>query len=321
MTSDLLPHNVRVERRLDADQVARVERLITEVTSVDRVRPLSEHVWLHLRGGGDPSGHHVLVFHGESLVGYAHLDTTDLVLGPSAEMAVLPTHRREGVGHRIIEELIAISADGRLRLWAHGESAQAAQLAHAMGFSRSRTLWQMRRSLFAELPACELPAGITVSTFIPGRDEEAWLDLNRRAFAHLPDQSNWQMEDLERRMQEEWFDAAGFLMAYRDDTLVGFHWTKVHGGKHQHTDSSGGHHDHDAIGEVYVIAVDPTEQGTGLGRALTIAGLGHLRDLGLSQAMLYVDASNTRAVAVYENLGFSRWDTDVLFMRQQFSHS
>jgi mycothiol synthase len=236
-------------------------------------------------------------------------------------MAVLPTHRREGVGHRIIEELISISADGRLRLWAHGESAQATQLAHAMGFLRSRILWQMRRSLFAELPACDLPAGITVSTFIPGRDETAWLDLNRRAFAHLPDQSNWQIEDLERRMQEEWFDAAGFLMAYRDDTLVGFHWTKVHGGKHQHTDSSGAHHDHDAIGEVYVIAVDPTEQGTGLGRALTIAGLGHLRDLGLSQAMLYVDASNTRAVAVYENLGFSRWDTDVLFIRQQFPHS
>ncbi len=303
-----LPLAVSTVEHLDPSELDGVISLVEHVTSADGLHPLSEHVYLHLRHGGDDGGRHVLARDESSrIVGYAHLDCTDLVEGPSAELAVEPAARREGVGRLIITTLLELTDGQGLRLWAHGEQAAAARLARSMGFENSRVLWQMRRSLFAPLSAAVLPEGFTIRAFVPGADDEAWLRINARAFADLPDQGSWTLDDLRRRMAEPWFSPAGFLILEKDGQVIGFHWTKVHGRK-----SSGGH-DHDAIGEVYVIGVDPDYAGRGLGRALTLAGLHHLRGLGLSQAMLYVDASNTSAIRLYEGLGFSRWDTDVLY--------
>ena len=297
--------------RLSSGSIVDLVDLVERTTEADGMRPLSEHVWLHLKDGGDDRGLHLIARNAEGgVVGYAHLDVTDEVEGPSAELAVDPAARRHGLGRHLIEDLLGRSPDGRLRLWAHGEQAGAAELAASMGFHRARVLWQMRRSLYAPLPRAVTPAGVEVQPFRVGVDEEAWLALNARAFAHLPDQGRWTRLDLDRRIREPWFSPRGFLMAWRGDRLVGFHWTKVHGIHGAKAD-----HSHAAIGEVYVVGVDPTERGSGLGRALTVLGLCHLRSLDLGQAMLYVDSSNTAAIRLYEGLGFARWDTDVLFRR------
>ena len=302
---------IEMRSRLDPDTVPELTDLIETITEHDGMSPLSEHVWLHLKEGGDERGQHLLAWGPDDrIAGYAHLDVTDVVEGPSAEIAVAPRQRRHGLGRLVIEELIRHSPDGRMRLWAHGEQDGAAALSSSMGFVRSRVLWQMRRSLYAPLPKAQLPPGVELRTFRVGVDEDAWLAVNSRAFARLPDQGGWNRQDLDRRIREPWFSADGFFMAWRGDRLVGFHWTKVHGsGPAEHG------HPHEPIGEVYVVGVDPDERGHGLGRALTLAGLHHLRALDLGQAMLYVDATNTTAIALYEALGFQRWDTDVLFRR------
>ncbi|WP_112621259.1 mycothiol synthase, partial [Micromonospora saelicesensis] len=176
-------------------------------------------------------------------------------------------------------------------------------LAVDLGFARARVLWQLRRPLAAPLGEPRLPDGVALRAFRPGADDAAWLALNARAFAEHPEQGRWTSDDLRVRLAEPWFDPAGFLLAEETATgrLLGFHWTKVH----ERPGSA-------RIGEVYVLGVEPTAHGGGLGRALTTAGLAHLRDKrGLDRVMLFVDDSNTGAVALYERLGFARWSAHI----------
>lgn len=303
---------LRTALRLSPPEVTAVHELVGEVSRHDGHLPLSEHVLLHLPLGGDEDVRHVLAAEpaGGRLDGYAHLDVTDAVAGSSAEVCVRPSARRHGVGRRLVEELVRQSPDGRLRLWAHGEHPAAAHLAGALGFARSRVLWQMRRPLADDLPSYALPPGVRLRTFEVGRDEQEWTALNALAFADHPDQGRWGVEEVLLREQEPWFDAAGFLVAERDGRMIGFHWTKVHG-----SDPGAGTHAHEPVGEVYVVGVDPAEQGHGLGPALTLAGLHSLRDRGLDSVLLYVDESNTAATRVYERLGFTRAATDVCWSR------
>jgi mycothiol synthase len=301
--------SLAVHGRLPSDDVAAVRDLVEQATATDGVGPLSEHVMLHLPRGGDDRVRNLLVVDGDRLVGYAHLDVTDEVAGSSAELAVLPDARGHGVGRLLVERLLQESPDGRLRLWAHGEHPGAGALARSMGFQRSRVLWQMRRSLRDPLPEVHVPDGIEIRTFEVGRDEQHWIETNNRAFADHPDQGGWGIEEVHLREAEPWFDPKGLFLAERDGRLVGFHWTKVHGGAIRNG------HDHPPIGEVYIVGVDPSEQGRGLGPALTLLGLHHLQQQGLDSVLLYVDESNSPAIRVYERLGFTRWATDVCWSR------
>ena len=300
-----------VRGRLTETEVDEVRKLVDEVTRADGVGPLSEHVMLHLPRGGDERVCNLLVRDGTQLVGYAHLDVTDEVEGSSAELAVLPSARGQGIAHGLVSALLEETPDGRLRLWAHGRHPGAEALARSMGFRQSRVLWQMRRPLAEPLPEPVIPDGVAIRTFEVGQDEQRWTEVNNRAFAEHPDQGGWAPDEVLLREQEPWFDPKGFFLAEREGRLVGFHWTKVHGGHH-----GADGHDHDPIGEVYIVGVDPSEQGRGLGPALTLIGLHHLRDQGLSSVLLYVDEENTNAIRVYERLGFERWATDVSWSRQ-----
>jgi mycothiol synthase len=301
---------IRVVERLSSEDVAAVLTLVRLATEEDGVAPLSEHVMLHLRYGGDRQARNMMLMDGGEIAGYAHLDPTDPVEGPSGELVIHPAHRKKHLGLKLVQALADEAGPHQLRLWAHGDLPAASRLAAAAGFERVRALWQMRRSLQTQLGRPQLAEGITLRTFRIGQDEDEWTALNRRAFASHPEQGAWTRADLDLREREPWFNPEGFFLAERDGRLVGFHWTKIHG---QDGDKGESDHAHQAIGEVYVVGVDPGERGSGLGRALTLVGLRYLRSRGLFQVMLYVDESNTPAIRLYESLGFTHWDTDVMF--------
>jgi mycothiol synthase len=308
---------LRVSGPLSPEETAGVLNLVRRATEVDAVAPLSEHAMLHLRYGGDPPARNILLWRDGKLAGYAHLDSADPAEGPAGEMVIDPAFRQQGLGRALGGALVAEAGDTRLRVWAHGDLPAATRLAAAAGFTRSRALWQMRRPLDAPLDEPHLADGVSVRTFRVGHDEDAWVRLNHLAFAHHPEQGAWTRADLEMREQEPWFDPDGFFIAEKNSQPIGFHWTKIHSadGERSRDEHEPDEHGHDAIGEVYVVGVDPAAQGLGLGRALTLIGLRYLRDRGLSQVMLYVDEANTPAIRLYEALGFTRWNTDVMFSR------
>jgi mycothiol synthase len=224
-------------------------------------------------------------------VAYAQVSRSDRRW--EVELVVEPERRADPaeVATPVLAEAIAAvraGGGGQAYLWVSRPGEPDDRMARLAGFRPDRDLWQMVRPLPAE-------GAWSVATrpFVPGQDEVAWVEVNNRAFDWHPEQGGWTVADVEAREREPWFDPEGFLLHERDGRLAGFCWTKVHD---QHDPP---------LGEIYVIAVDPDFTGLGLGRALTLAGLDHLARRGLTVGMLYVDATNTPAVRLYESLGFT----------------
>lgn len=279
--------------------------LIDAAARIDGHGAVSEQGQLLLRGGLRQGVKHLMLREKGALVGYAQLDGTDPVEAPSGELVVHPAHRGRRYGRLLGEALLAESGH-RLRVWAHGGHPAARHLAQVLGLKLFRELRQLRRPLGGiQLEEPTWPPGVRVRTFVPGKDDAAWLEVNAASFAHHPEQGSMTQVDLDARKAQAWFDPGGFFLAVErsaagGERMLGFHWTKVHTAE--------------GLGEVYVLGVAPEAQDRGLGKALTTVGLRYLsRERALPTAMLYVDADNVPALRVYEGLGFRTHETDLMY--------
>jgi len=196
----------------------------------------------------------------------------------------------------LAEALTNLDNDAPLQLWIQEVASGDDEAALRHGFVPYRDLWQLRCGLPAQ------PSGLKTRAFQP-QDSDEFLTVNNRAFHWHPEQSGMTVADLNQRINEPWFNAEGFRLHYRQSRLAGFCWTKIHN-----------YHD-PALGEIYVIAVDPDFSGRGLGRAMTLAGLEWLSAQGLTRGMLYVESDNHPATALYGRIGFVHHHTDRAYRR------
>jgi len=301
----------RVLERVAPADVVTVGRLHDAAEVADGHPSLNENVWRDLDAGGQPGSAGVLASDGEHAVGYAHAARSDSFSPPhwGVGLVVHPDRRGTGLAADLLEAVVghvAAEGGGPVVLWVLGADARDDEAAAAAGFAPQRDLLQMRVALpLTEEPAW--PSGTEVRTFVPGQDDDAWLEVNNRAFANHPEQGGWIRETLRRRVAEPWFDPSGFVLAFDERGLAGFCWTKLHPAAPGETDP---------IGEIFVIGVDPSRHGTGLGRALTLAGLASLADRGARTGMLYVDGANEPALRLYRSLGFETYRRDRAYARE-----
>jgi mycothiol synthase len=273
-----VPLNFARPSQPDADQLTAVRALLDELGRDTGRDPLSDQALTHL---GSSSVEHVLAYDGEQLAGYAQLDGDSLEIAARAEA---------------LTALIDAFGDRSVLAWSHGRNSSLGEALGERGFERERELYQLRRPLSEPVDTLPAPNGVGVRPFVVGTDEDEWVRVNAAAFAHHPEQGSWTRADLEAREHDAWFDPVGFFLAFRGAELLGYHWTKVHP---------------DGAGEVYVIGVDPSAQGLGLGKVLLLQGLSWLRERGCPEVLLYVDGTNAGARRLYEHYGFREHDLDV----------
>ncbi|MFB1294776.1 mycothiol synthase [Mycobacterium sp. pW049] len=291
------------EKLSDADQHA-IRDLIAAAKAVDGVAPVGDQV---LRELGHDRTRHLLAAVGDEIHGYLNLAPAGDDAPPMAELVVDPASRRRGIGSALVRSALADGGPAT-RIWAHGNLEPARATASALGLVAVRELLQMQRPL-ADLPPVPSAQGVRFATYVGPQDDAEVLRVNNAAFSWHPEQGGWTEADIAERRGEPWFDPEGFFLAFDDTSgeLLGFHWTKVHSA---------------TLGEVYVVGVDPSAQGRGLGAALTLKGLHHLAaklsgdaqgaDSG-SDVMLYVEADNSAAVKTYRRLGFDVVNSDVAY--------
>ncbi|MCZ4517624.1 mycothiol synthase [Rhodococcus ruber] len=275
-----------------------IHRILSRATEVDGTAPLSEQAVKAVDAGEGVV--RLVATEGDRVVGYAG------IADGMAEAVVDPSSRGRGIGRELVSRALDIGSD--TRIWAHGNIAAAQSVAARLELKVVRELLQMRRaSASPDLPDVVVPEGITLRTYRGHQDDAELLRVNNAAFSWHPEQGGWTDRDIASRRDEPWFDPAGLFLAFEEgsDHLLGFHWTKVHA-----ADSND-----PAIGEVYVVGIDPQSQGRGLGRVLTLAGLHYLHGRALDQIMLYVEADNTAAVHTYTKLGFENYHVDAAYAR------
>jgi len=290
-----------IKRHMEPEAVAVVRDLLRDAERADGHRPLSDHLWLDLVDGGREGFAGLVAWEPghEHPVAYAQVSKGHDSY--SIELVVHPHHRYEmgAIGPELMQatlDVVADSGGGHVHWWVFEPTISHDELATRLGLRPGRTLHQMRRSL--PLSTSDRASALSTRSFVKGHDEDDWLRINNAAFGWHPEQGGWDHTTLAARMSQPWFDADGFLVHEIDGQMAGFCWTKIHDDTEP------------MIGEIYVIAVDPAFHGKGLGRGLVVSGLDSIARRGVTTAMLYVDADNTPAVSMYEDLGFHVHRTD-----------
>ena len=226
-----------------------------------------------------------MVFDGSQLVAYAE------VFKGRAWVHVHLDARDRGIGAALLrwtEERARALGSEKLGQTVSDNNRAGGALLSANRYSVRWYTWVFEKALNEEPEAPELPNGITLRTFEPGRDDRAMYELIDTAFSDWTDRDpsfgfeDWAASYIRR---EDFDPTLTFLLEDRG-RLIGSSMCMIYGDE----------------GWVQQIAVERSYRGRGLGGALLQASFREFFLRGLLTAGLSTE-SRTGARGVYEHVG------------------
>jgi len=224
---------------------------------------------------------------------------------------VHPEHRGRGLGAWLvgwgenwIEERMHLAPEGASVLVKHyviSTNTDARRLLENNGYEAVRGTYVMEIELDDEPPEPEGPEGLTVRTFVPGRDERAVFGAVEDAFRDVWDRPRGTFERFVGMTESENFDPSLWFLAVDGGEIAGMLLCKTVAGE----------------GWVDVVGVRRPWWRRGLGLALLRRAFGEYRGRGVRQVELSVDAGSvTGAPRLYGRAGMRLKTGYVVYQRE-----
>ena len=236
------------------------------------------------------------------------------------ELWVRPDDRRHGIGNELLawaeqHEAERVEAgDGGPTDLPHeiggggdDDVAGHVELAAKRGYRVVRYFMEMRRSVHGPIPEAPLPAGLEVRAVRPEDHRRIW-EADAEAF-----RDHWESSERSESDFEWWFtrptlDTSLWQVAWEGEEVAGSILTFVDVAENERLGVRRAWLDH--------ISVRRPWRQRGLAASLIASTLRLLRERGLEEAALGVDAENpTGAVRLYERMGFARWRTGMAYRK------
>jgi mycothiol synthase len=229
---------------------------------------------------------------------------------------VHPAWRRRGLGcallrrgERHARSHVPAEAAGLPGAWQTEASpleTGAMALFRASGYAPFRCAYEMTRDLAEPIPLLVLPAGIEIRPARPEQYRAIW-EAEREGFQDNWGYTPWAEENYQRFLAYPHYDPALWRIAWEGDQVIGMVLSFVNVQENAALGRQRGYTED--------IAVRKPWRRRGIASALLAASLGALKERGLSEAALGVDAGNPSALTLYERLGFKTVSEWVTFRR------
>ncbi len=237
---------------------------------------------------------------------------------------VLPEWRHKGIGHtlfrhdeqrlsRIARELkqtAQIPQDTECYSDAFNFEGQVARarLVESLGYQPVRYAFNMLRPSLEDIPDLPLPAGVEVRPVQPEQMRQIW-EASNEAFkdhwGHIPDP--W--EEYQRIMNDPDFDPSLWRVAWQGDQVAGMVLSYIDRDENSIFGLKRGHTEN--------ICVRRAWRKQGLAKALIAMSLAALKERGMTEAALGVDAENiSGALHLYQHMGFQVVKTNTIYRKR-----